>query len=303
LKVSLCYDGGYRNSMTVGLTGLNSIAKAQWLEQIVNDRIGSSRSFDDFNVSIIGPADPGGPSYDDNTALMVISAADRDKAKVSRERFSNVLLSSAFNSLPGCYFTTPPQSERQIAIQWPCLVEKRLVHPEVRIDDELYAIAWSYGDESKIAALHPPNAPPRDLCADAFQWSHPAESRPLGILFGTRSGDKGGTANLGIWARSADAWAWLEQWLTVDALKHLLPELRELKVERHNLANLYALNFVVYRFIGDGVSACLRVDAQAKGLGEYLSARCAPIPESLFSEKFDLQAALKAESTASRSEA
>ncbi len=47
-------------------------------------------------------------------------------------------------------------------------------------------------------------------------WSIPARNQ-LGYVVGARSGDKGGDANLGDWARTDDAHEWLAGWLTVAA--------------------------------------------------------------------------------------
>ncbi len=52
----------------------------------------------------------------------------------------------------------------------------------------------------------------------------PRPGEPLGRWFGARSGDKGGNANVGIWARDRRGYAWLVEHLTVDALRTLLAE-------------------------------------------------------------------------------
>jgi hypothetical protein len=104
---------------------------------------------------------------------------------------------------------------------------------------------------------------------------------PLGTVCGARSGDKGGNANLGVWAESDEAYVWLAHELTIDKLKQLLPEARELRVERFELPNIRALNFVLHGLLGDGVSASLRSDPQAKTLGEYLRAKLVDMPVQL----------------------
>jgi hypothetical protein len=109
----------------------------------------------------------------------------------------------------------------------------------------------------------------------------PTRDAPLGLVAGARSGDKGGNANVGVWARTPEAYAWLERFLTTERLKQLLVEARELEVERHPLPNLLAINFVLKGLLGDGVAASLRADPQAKSLGEYLRAKVVPIPVSL----------------------
>jgi hypothetical protein len=109
----------------------------------------------------------------------------------------------------------------------------------------------------------------------------PTRDVPLGTICGARSGDKGGNANVGVWARDASAFEWLAAFLTADKLRDLIAEARELPVERYELPNLLALNFVIKGLLGDGVAASLRSDPQAKTLGEYLRAKVVPIPVSL----------------------
>ena len=104
---------------------------------------------------------------------------------------------------------------------------------------------------------------------------------PLGKVFGTRSGDKGGSANLGIFARSDAAWAWLDGFLEIEKLRALLPEVAPFEIERHRLPALRALNFVIHGLLEEGVAASTRQDPQAKGLGEWLRARVVEMPEAL----------------------
>jgi hypothetical protein len=109
----------------------------------------------------------------------------------------------------------------------------------------------------------------------------PTEEAPMGRVVGTRSGDKGGDANLGVYARTDEGWAWLDATLTVDRFRELLPETSELEVERHRLPTIRSLNFVVRGLLEEGVAASTRQDPQAKALGEWLRARIVPIPTSV----------------------
>ncbi|HNA51519.1 MAG TPA: exopolyphosphatase, partial [Mycobacterium sp.] len=104
---------------------------------------------------------------------------------------------------------------------------------------------------------------------------------PLGTIAGARSGDKGGSANIGVWVRTADQWRWLAHHLTADALRELLPETKELAVTRHLLPKLRAVNFVIEGILGKGVAYNARFDPQAKGLGEWLRGRHVDIPEEI----------------------
>ncbi|WP_374324364.1 acyclic terpene utilization AtuA family protein [Streptomyces sp. AP-93] len=109
----------------------------------------------------------------------------------------------------------------------------------------------------------------------------PTRRVPLGTIIGARSGDKGGDANVGLWAESDPAWEWLHRTLTVATFKALLPETAPLEVTRHALPNLRSLNFTITRILGDGVASGHRFDPQAKALGEWLRSRHVDIPEAL----------------------
>jgi hypothetical protein len=67
----------------------------------------------------------------------------------------------------------------------------------------------------------------------------------------------------------------------VELFRQLVPEAANLTVERYQLPNLRALNFVVVGLLGAGVAASTRPDPQAKGLGEYLRSRLVDMPASL----------------------
>jgi hypothetical protein len=118
-----------------------------------------------------------------------------------------------------------------------------------------------------VAVPAPPTGPTRRL--------------PLGTIVGARSGDKGGSANVGLWARSQDAFDWLAATMTVERFQELLPETAALPVTRTVLPNLLALNFVVEQILGQGVAANVRHDPQAKAIGEWLRSRVVDIPEAL----------------------
>jgi hypothetical protein len=104
---------------------------------------------------------------------------------------------------------------------------------------------------------------------------------PLGRIVGARSGDKGGNANLGVWTKTDEAFAWLDSFLDVERLRTLMPETKELEVHRYALPNIRAINFVIVGLLGEGVASSVRQDPQAKALGEYLRAKVVEIPAVL----------------------
>ena len=92
------------------------------------------------------------------------------------------------------------------------------------------------------------------------------EKIPFGRIIGARSGDKGGCANLGIWARSDDIYSFVYHYLTVEQLKILLPDLNKYEIERYELPNIRSLNFYIKDILEDGASSNTKVDALAKSL-------------------------------------
>jgi len=94
-------------------------------------------------------------------------------------------------------------------------------------------------------------------------------------------GDKGPDANLGLWVRNDEAYEWLRATITTGSLRELLPETAELAIDRYELPNLRAVNFVLHGLLGDGVGGSTRFDPQAKALGELVRARVIDMPVEL----------------------
>jgi hypothetical protein len=278
LKVSLTYEAGYRNSMTIGLTGGAIPEKVSRLDEMISAAVGSPDSFDGYRRSVIGPADPGG-SYEEATAWYVVTVKDANRGKVDRANFSDRLVGIATASIPGYYMTTPPQRERLFGVQWPTLIAKDKVTPLVHLNDE----PPEHADWQTRTASRPPYSTAE---AGREPGAKPNFGPQLvqvqfGTVFGTRSGDKAGIANLGVWARSELAYQWLRGFLSAEQLVKLVPEAAGLRVERHPLSNLWGVNFLIFRFLEDGVSSSTRIDPQAKGLGEYLGGRLVSVPAEL----------------------
>ena len=78
------------------------------------------------------------------------------------------------------------------------------------------------------------------------------------------------------------AYAFLNEFLSVEKLKELLTDLNEFEIERHEMPNFRALNFVIKGFLGEGPAASFKMDPQAKTLGEYLRIKVISVPEPIF---------------------
>ena len=214
------------------------------------------------------------PTNEQACAHLRVTVKDADPRKVGRA-FSGGVMEIALAGFAGFHTTTPPSSETAFGVYRPAYVPRSaLTHVLVDADGNRHVIP-----DPPTGAVPPAGiAPPAKLPAP----SGPTRLAPLGSVLGARSGDKGGNANLGLWARDDPGYAWAREYLSVERLRTLLgPETAHLRIERFELPNLRALNVVVHGLFGDGVASSTRPDAQAKGLGEYVRSRVVDVPESL----------------------
>jgi hypothetical protein len=273
LKVAVNYFGGYRNTMTLVLTGLDIEEKAAWAQQQLFETLGGKASFDDVDIRLIRFDHQNAPSNEQATAHLRITVKDQDPRKVGRA-FSNATMELALGGYPGFHTTTPPTAQSAYGVYWPAAVPAKVVRQRVVLPD---------GTSRDVE--HTPSGelsahPKPDLRIPPIPGG-PTRRVPLGRICAARSGDKGGNANVGIWARDSAGYAWLREYLGVARLRELLSEAANLVVHRYELPNLHALNFVLVGLLGHGVAASTRPDPQAKGLGEYLRSRHVDVPESL----------------------
>lgn len=271
LKVSLNSIGGFRNSASFILTGLDIEAKAALLQRQLEANMTVRPAELHWTLARTDHADA--DTEETASALLHCTVRDPDPAKVGRG-FSSAAVELALASYPGFTTTAPPGEGQVYGTFTPGYVEAALVpHVAVLSDGSRVGIAPPT-ETLELAAVSDP-ALPDPLPAG------PVRRVPLGTIAGARSGDKGGSANVGVWVRSNDQWRWLANTLTVELLRELLPEAADLPVTRHLLPNLRAINFVIEGILGEGVAYQARFDPQAKGLGEWLRTRHIDIPEEV----------------------
>jgi hypothetical protein len=274
LKVAINYLGGFRNTMSFVLTGLDVEAKAAMVEAALFERLGGRDRFQAAEVRLVGSPAPDPATAEEAVAELRVTVKDADPVKVGRA-FSGAAIELALANYPGCYTTTPPGEATPYGVYWPALVRADAVEQVVVLDGGERLVVKPPTAPARPPGPTPPAPPPGPVPAG------PTVRAPLGRAFGARSGDKGGNANVGVWARDPQGYAFLASFLTVERLQALLPETRALQVRRHELPNLLALNFVITGLLGEGVSSSTRTDPQAKGLGEWLRARVVDLPTAL----------------------
>jgi hypothetical protein len=272
-KVCINYSGGYRNSMTFVLAGLDMERKAQMTQDALFAKLGGPEQFETLEVQLI-PSGVSDPATNETAfSYLRVIVKDRDPKKVGRA-FSSACVELGLGGYPGYFTTTPPQAETEFAVYWPTLVPADVVH-EVLVTPNGERIAVPVergGDGEEVVLVPPPAVAPPD---------GPTRRVPFGLVVGARSGDKGGNANCGVWALSDLGYAWVREFLTAERLAELIPEAAGLEIERYELPNINAINFIVKGFLGEGVLSTTKMDAQAKSLAEYLRAKVVDVPAVL----------------------
>jgi hypothetical protein len=277
LKVCINRVGGFRNDLSVCLTGLDIEAKAELVEKAFWKAIPFAREeFAQVKVRLMRNDHEDPESNEEAVAILKISLKDPDPKKVGRAT-TNAFGDLALATIPGFFGVGGgPSNGRPYGVYEPACISAKMVPQE---------IVMLGGETRKLSSVIPtadvtvvPTPGP-----NAAIPKGPTQRVPLGRVYGSRSGDKGGNANLGVFARSDEAWAWLEAFLTVEKLRELLPEVRELKVDRHPLPAIRSVNFLIHELLEEGVAASTRQDGQAKSLGEWLRARLVDMPEALLS--------------------
>jgi hypothetical protein len=277
LKVAMNELGGYRNSFTVALTGLDIDEKAAFAEAAFWDACPYGP--DDFAFienRVVHTNKPDPVTQEEATAMWRVTVKDPDERKVGRA-FADAMVHTVLAGIPGMYgLGGGPSAASPFGVYRPATVPADLVPQYVHVN----------GTTTQIESVLPGPVPARTVTVPpgpvpARTVSGALVEVPLGSFVGTRSGDKGGDANLGVYARTDAGWAWLDAELTVERLQQLLPETAALTVDRYRFPNLRSLNFVVRGLLQEGVAASTRQDAQAKALGEWLRARVVTVPQSV----------------------
>lgn len=281
-KALLTFPGGYRNAMTLAITGARRGEKAELAERALWAQLpGGRASFMDTMVEVVGAGlDSEAP---DDQSYLRISVADRDSAKVGRE-FSSAVVATALGSYPGLYLTTPPGPASEFMVGWPTLIDISRVQARLHIDaDE--------PDVPSPAFTAPVTADtPRAAASISSPDSTWFSTVRLGDYLGARSGDKGGNANLGLWVRDERHLPLLEYLTEPQRLPDLFPEFGRHDIRVFGLPNLLAVNIVIVGMLGNGVAASLREDPQAKSLGERFRALRAAVPAELVPDLMSMEA-------------
>jgi hypothetical protein len=271
-KVCLNALGGHRNEVTFVLTGHRIEAKAAFARTQFEAALPTRPA--ELVWSQLGDGRPDADTEAGASVLLRCQALDPSADVVGRA-FSGAAVEMALAGYPGFHLTAPPGNGSPYGVYTAAYVPQTEV-PHVAV----------LPDGTRVDV-----APPAEVSGGQSVSAHsggqrqtiggPTRRLPLGAVARARSGDKGGTANVGVWARTDDGSAWLAATLTAEKVRELLPEAADLPVTVHPLPNLRAVNIVIDGLLGRGVAASTRFDPQGKAVGEWLLSRTLDVPEAL----------------------
>jgi hypothetical protein len=276
-KACINLAGGYRNGMDLVLTGLDIEAKAEAFTSALFNSVGGKEQFDDVSINLHRTDKENPNSNEEAMATLSISVKSMNADLVGR-LFSAKIIELSLANYPGFFSGGGGKKPGPVIVYWPALVDSKYIKEYVHLDGKITEIIPT----SQMGFKD--NFYQKNLIEIASAPEGETERSPLGTLFGARSGDKGGCANLGVWAKTDLAYSFLYNFLSVDKLKELLPDLNKYEIDRYDLPNIKSLNFYIHGILEDGVSSNNRKDGQAKSLGEYLRAKIVDIPSSIIKE-------------------
>jgi len=273
-KVCINLAGGFRNGTEILLTGLDIEEKAKLVTDSIFENVGGKEQFDKVDVQLHRTDKENPDSNEQAQASLRISVMSQNPDLVGR-LFSAKIVELGLANLPGWTGRGGSVPSGHYIEYWPALVDSKFITEKVHFEGETVDVVPT--SQMDLEEIYYQKEPYENKLPEIKN----TKKTNFGRLFGTRSGDKGGCANLGVWAKTAEAYSFLYDFLTVGKLKELLPDVSQYEVERHELPNILSLNFYIHDILQDGVSSSTRLDGQAKSLGEYIRAKEIEAPDYL----------------------
>ena len=266
LKVSVSHSEGYKASGAVIVSGPEARAKCEAFADILWNRVPRYEQTLTEYVGADATWGPLSPGAEANEIYLRFGARDHDAAKL--KEFSKMLPALILSGPPGVAVTGGRPRVQEVVAYWPMLV------PRERCTAEVTVVSGS-GEESAEVTFTGPTGPGACEGTDTAIAEAPAPSgetvtAPLRRVAHGRSGDKGDTCNIGVIARHPALYGWMRDTLTAAWVKERFTGIAHGDVERFEVPNLDALNFLLHESLGGGGTLALKIDAQGKTLSHAL---------------------------------
>jgi hypothetical protein len=287
LKVSASFSHGYRAFGRLIVSGPDSLAKANKVADVLWECAGGRELYEDTATQILAWNATHPPLTDSEPSEVMVQVAvrDADERKIN-SRFGVQVVPRVLGTVPGITYLADQGRPRasEVVGYWPALISRDRVPMRVVVGDDEVDVATGPSAASPPRLGPQPQAPPEGGAPTpppAVSPEGPLVRVPLSRLCLARSGDKGDTANVGVLARSPAIYAWMLEHVTPEFVKARFGEMVKGAVERSEIPNLLAVNFLLHESLGGGGTLSLLVDAQGKTYAQYLLAGPVEVPEAL----------------------
>jgi len=278
-KISATYQDGYRSVATISIIGIDAALKAERTAQALIDRAADlfrSRNMPAFtatHVEVLGAEASYGPKSTARGAREVLlRLVAVHQSREALELFAAELGSIGLSCAPGTtgIYNGRPKPAPVVRLLTMFLDKAMLQPPRLTAGG---------------AAAVPVPVPLGGTCRPPEQWTGPAaEPAPatqtvkLLQIAHARSGDKGNSSNIAVFARRPEYLPWLRLVLTPERVVAQLDQLVKGPAERFEAPGLQALNFLIQDALGGGGMASLRIDPQGKAYAQMLLEMELPVP-------------------------
>ncbi len=289
-KLSASYQQGYRCTAQVCVFGVDAVRKARRTSDALLERTShllQARGYADFTKSaatVIGAEDAYGPHAQNHASLReaIARLSVTHPSKEALELFSRESRSPGVSFAPGTTSGSALTTNSRPVVEplsrlYTCLVPK----------SALAAPAVILGGQRHGVSIRCDGAPPLPYVrsVDSEGMASPscaAESSTLMLLqlAHGRSGDKGDTSNVAIFARDPQDYGFLKETLSAARVRAQLGHLVKGRINRYEVPGLHALNFVMDQALDGGGPSSLRNDPMGKGMAQMLLEMQIEVPGS-----------------------
>lgn len=252
-----CADG----ALNIG-GGIESLANAQKTVEILKSKMNVGDESVEVEYFRRAPHDY--KTVNAGKILVRVAAFDTDKGKIAD---IGSQISSLMEQPLGISYDTGKSKPTDVVSYWPALIPKCDVEIKVTLRD---------GDACRTVRIHGEDLPfenyePLEAIVDTspFPMKQPSGAHRFRDIALARSGDKGDSTNIGVLARTEEAYHFLRGYLTAQRVKEMFPECKGV-VRRYEVPGLLGLNFILQESLGGGGTRSLLSDNQGKGYAQRL---------------------------------
>lgn len=282
LKVAISFAHGYRIFGRLLVSGPDALAKSRKAAEIFWEAAGGQSLYEDSITQFIGwdASHPPLATNEPGEILVQVAARDGDRSKLD-QRFGPFVVGKLLGTVPGI---TPSADQGRPRVadvvgHWPALISRDRVPVKVVVGErsepvDLAPLATTTLEPTSAGAELPAPADPVPLTGTTVVV-------PVRRLCLARSGDKGDTCNVGVLARSPAIYDWMLEALSAATVKQHFKGVCRGTVERYELPNLLAVNFLLHESLGGGGTLSIQFDAQGKTYAQYLLSMVVEVDEGL----------------------